>query len=71
MRVILYRIGKDWRAWDDPSSGAALKRKRKYPSWTVRYKAAALEREFLSRRDLLVYELTIDQFLENLLLDWL
>lgn len=53
LRVVLYKI---WQMWP----------RRRYASWAVQHKAQKLEREFWSRRLLTIYELTIDDFLQNL-----
>ncbi len=52
LRVILHKIWKDWP--------------RRYASWAIQYKTSRLEREFWHKRDLMIYEMTIDEFLKNL-----
>jgi hypothetical protein len=52
LRVILHKIWQEW-----PSSRAA---------WAIQHKALPLEKEFWSRRQLTIYERTIDELLEHL-----
>ena len=52
LRVILHKIWQEW-----PSRRAA---------WAIQHKALPLEKEFWSRRQLTIYEKTIDQLLEQL-----
>ena len=52
LRVILYKIWKDWA--------------RRYASWAIQHQAQPLERVFWSRRDLTIYEMSIDDLLKKL-----
>ncbi len=52
LRVILHKIWKDYT--------------RRYASWAIQHQAQPLERVFWSRRDLTIYEMTIDDFLSKL-----
>jgi len=54
LRVVLHKI---WQNWP----------RRRYASWAIQHRAQRLEREFWNRRLLTIYELTLDQFLQNLL----
>jgi hypothetical protein len=53
LRVILYKIWKDWA-------------RRRYASWAIQHQAQPLERVFWSRRDLTIYEMSIDDLLKKL-----
>jgi hypothetical protein len=52
LRVILHKIWQEW-----PSRRAA---------WAIQHKALPLEKEFWSRRQLTIYEKTIDELLQHL-----
>jgi len=52
LRVILYKIWKDWA--------------RRYASWAIQHQAQPLERVFWGRRDLTIYEMSIDDLLKKL-----
>jgi hypothetical protein len=52
LRVILHKIWQEW-----PSRRAA---------WAIQHKALPLEKEFWSKRQLTIYEKTIDQLLDRL-----
>ena len=56
LRVILYQVWKEWP-------------RRRYAAWAIQHQAKELEREFWSRRQLTIYELTIDEFLDRLTRD--
>lgn len=53
LRVVLHQVWKEWP-------------RRRYASWAIQHKAEPLEQEFWSRRQLTIYEMTIDDFLARL-----
>ena len=53
LRVILYQVWKEWP-------------RRRYASWAIQHQTEALEREFWSRKQLSIYEMTIADFLARL-----
>lgn len=63
LRVILHKIWKDFR----PQDLRPGRRRRRFASWAIQQWAEPLEREFWSRRDLTIYELSIAEFLDQLI----
>ncbi len=55
LRVIWNRIDRDWRWSKSP------------PSWAIRYQVTPLEQHFWLKRGIQTYDLTIDDFMNNLL----
>jgi hypothetical protein len=52
LRVVLNRIEKDWP--------------RSIVSWAIQYHPSALEREFWSKRQVKIYDMTIEEFIQEL-----
>jgi hypothetical protein len=52
LRVVLHQIYQRWP--------------RRYASWAIQQKADALERAFWARRDLTIYEVSVDEFVAGL-----
>ena len=52
LRVLLYRIWQEWHG--------------DYASWAIQHRARPLEAEFWMRRQLTIYEMTIDDFLNRM-----
>ena len=53
LRVILYQVWKEWP-------------RRRYASWAIQHETEPLEREFWNRKQLMIYEMTIADFLARL-----
>ncbi|MBC8492166.1 MAG: SIR2 family protein [Chloroflexi bacterium] len=52
LRVVLNKIEKDWP--------------RSIVSWAIQYQPSALEREFWSKRQVKIYDITIEEFIQEL-----